>query len=130
MAGVVGMAQMLDGERNGVEQGGGAVRLGEQKSILHLGAIAGVIGQQLGPALHGDQKQLVAWRQVFAEASQHVERAAPFGVHAAAGVQDDGQRQRRILVGEEADGLLAAVVEDAELFLRQAGDRPVVRIED
>jgi len=32
-------------------------------------------------------------------------------------------------VGEEADGLLAAVVEDVELVLRQAGDWPVVRIE-
>ena len=56
MAGVVGMAQMLDGQRNGVEQGGGAVRLRQQQQVLHFGAIAGVIGQQIGPALHRDQK--------------------------------------------------------------------------
>ena len=47
VAGVASLAQMLHGERDGVEQRGATVRLGEQQTVLQFGAIAGVIGLHL-----------------------------------------------------------------------------------
>ena len=56
--------------------------------------------------------------------AREVERAA----HAAAGVEDQAHRYRLVVHGELRDGLLDAVVVDAEVLALQAGDGAVQRI--
>ena len=105
--GIARMAQMFHRHRYGVEQGRHPVRLRASPTGLHGAAIVRVIHQKFRPPLYTVTRKISSCGARFSQrACQHVPRTVPLRLHASAAVQNDGQRDGRLFVREETNGLL------------------------
>ena len=85
---------------------------------------------QFRPVVELNQEKLVLGIGGFEELRRGQTRLLQFGAHAAAGIEDEADRERRIFAGEGRDLLLSLFFEELEVFFFQAGDEAVQRIGD
>ena len=92
------------------------------------GELAGSTGVTY--SLNAMRKDLVLRMTRLREGRRAGDGECPMLVHAAAAVDEQANRRRRIGVGEQTDGLRLAVLDDVERVLRQATDVRALPVSD
>ncbi len=116
------LLQLFQRDVDRVVERGGAVDVGAADRLLERGGVVGETLQDADLAVEVDDFDDVFLAQPAGEADRRFLRGAEPLVHAGAGVEQDGQRDRLLHAREERHGLLGAVLEDLEVRLLEIGD--------
>src|SRR5579859_7873319 len=101
-----------------IEQGGASDRLCADETHAHLLQILCQPYSELGPLTEPDQKELIFRIGNVQEFASSLHRLPHLVPHAAACVQEETDRKRRVVIAEVRDLLLNAILEKPEfLFL-------------
>ncbi len=113
---------------DGVEQRGPALGLREGQPVLDLLQVGGEILDKLRTIVELHQKELIFRICRFEKHGDSLTRLGQLVSHAAAGVENQTNRKRRVLAGKMDNLLLDLVLEQPEVLLLEAGHKPVERI--
>ena len=121
-------AQMVDPQIHRVDQRRPVLRLQHHHARLDVVRIGRIVHDHRRPVVEPHHKKLVLRIRGAQKLRQRLARAHKLRRHASAQIEDDANRQRRILAGEVLDRLPDVVVENLEIILLQPGHQPVHRI--
>ena len=122
------LLHLVQGHVDAVQQRRAALGLGEGQPVLNLFQVRGEGHHQLRPVVELNQEEFVLGIGGLEELRHRLARFVQLAAHAAAGIEDEPDRKRRVFARELRDLLLALVFEHAEVFLLQARDEAVQRI--
>src|SRR5262249_39814451 len=111
LAGIASLLHFVEGQVHSVEKGSPPLGLRKREPVLNFFQVGGEVLHQVGGIVELDQEKLVFRIRRLEELGDRLARLFQLVAHAAAAIENDADRERRILAGKRDDFLLFFVFE-------------------
>jgi len=127
---VLGLAHLVHPQIDRIKQRGPVLGLQQGQLFLDVLDAIGEVGQNFRLIVKRDNEEFVIRIGGLEEFDNRLARLVDLVRHRAADIEDHSDGYGRVFTREMFDLLFYPGVEDVEVFIFQAGDKPIIRIGD